>query len=410
MPAASVEVHGLTKRYRRGAIGAASLREELQHLWSRFHGRSPSPATTEFAALDAVTFSVPAGSVCGVIGRNGSGKTTLLKVLSSITLPEEGRAVLRGRVGSLLEIGAGFHGELDGIENIYLNGAILGMSRREVAHKLDDIIAFANVGAFLETPVKRYSSGMYVRLAFAIAAHLDADILLIDEVLAVGDLDFQKKCLGKMKSAASDGRTVLFVSHNLASIRQLCDIAIRLEQGRLIDSGRADGVVDRYLSRASGANVATFAKDELSARLSILESDAEIEVSHMTFNRPYRFALRLHSPRELQHAFVTLSFFSERGELVSALSSIEEGLAPFALQDMELLFWIPALPLMPGEYTSEIAIYVWGEDEPRLSFASEASHTVVAAIVNGASTAYTSEFGLVRLASHASLRTPSVKT
>ena len=201
----AIEIRGLSKRYRRGAIGARSLREELELFWSRRRGHNRQILPDEFYALKDVTFSVPAGSICGIIGRNGSGKTTLLKLLASITLPESGEAILRGRIGSLLEVGAGFHPELNGIENIYLNGAILGMSKTEISSKLQQIIDFADIGAVLETPVKRYSSGMYVRLAFAIAAHLEPDILIIDEVLAVGDAEFQRKSLGKMKNAADEG-------------------------------------------------------------------------------------------------------------------------------------------------------------------------------------------------------------
>src|ERR1700737_4240919 len=226
MPA--IEVRGLSKRYRRGAIGARSLREELELFLSRRRGREPKISSDEFYALKDVTFSVPSGSVCGIIGRNGSGKTTLLKVLTSITVPESGEAVLRGRIGSLLEVGAGFHPELDGIENIYLNGAILGMRRREIARRFDEIVAFAEVEQFLDTPVKRYSSGMYVRLAFAVAAHLEPEILVVDEVLAVGNADFKKKCLGKMSEVSRGGRTVLFVSHNMAAVSSLCDRVIVL--------------------------------------------------------------------------------------------------------------------------------------------------------------------------------------
>src|SRR5438552_3719664 len=223
MAAPMIEVKGLSKRYRLGTFGARSLRDEAEAVWNRLRGkaaRAESPA--DFWALQDVSFSVEPGEVIGIIGRNGAGKSTLLKILSRITEPTAGEVILNGRAASLLEVGTGFHPELSGRENIFLNGAILGMTQREIRKKFDEIVAFADVERFLDTPVKRYSSGMYVRLAFAVAAHLEPEILVIDEVLAVGDHEFQQKCLGKMHSVASkEGRTVLFVSHNLAAINEL---------------------------------------------------------------------------------------------------------------------------------------------------------------------------------------------
>jgi lipopolysaccharide transport system ATP-binding protein len=203
----------------------------------------------EFWALKDVSFDVRRGDVVGVIGRNGAGKSTLLKVLSRITEPTEGRIRIQGRVASLLEVGTGFHPELTGRENIYLNGAILGMTRGEIKSKFDEIVAFAEVERFLDTPVKRYSSGMYVRLAFAVAAHLEPEILVVDEVLAVGDAEFQKKCLGKMKDVAGHGRTVLFVSHNMAAVRALCSKALLLRSGRLALAGNTDDVILHYVDQ-----------------------------------------------------------------------------------------------------------------------------------------------------------------
>jgi lipopolysaccharide transport system ATP-binding protein len=205
--------------------------------------------TEEFWALKDVNFEVRRGEVLGIIGRNGAGKSTLLKVLSRITEPSEGRVEIKGRVASLLEVGTGFHPELSGRENIFLNGAILGMSRREIKAKFDEIVDFSEVERFLDTPVKRYSSGMYVRLAFAVAAHLEPEILVVDEVLAVGDAEFQKKCLGKMQDVAGGGRTVLFVSHNLGAISALCERAIELAAGRVIEEGPSGVVTESHLSR-----------------------------------------------------------------------------------------------------------------------------------------------------------------
>jgi lipopolysaccharide transport system ATP-binding protein len=212
----------------------------------------------EFWALKNVSFQVKQGEVLGIIGRNGAGKSTLLKILSRITDPTEGRVLLRGRVASLLEVGTGFHPELTGRENIYLNGAILGMTRREITKKFDEIVAFAEVDRFLDTPVKRYSSGMYVRLAFAVAAHLEPEILVVDEVLAVGDIEFQRKCLGKMSEVASGGRTVLLVSHNMASIASLCSMAILLEDGLVGRAGPADEIIQFYSVRGAGTTRAEY--------------------------------------------------------------------------------------------------------------------------------------------------------
>ena len=208
----------------------------------------------EFWALRDVSFEIKPGDVVGIIGRNGAGKSTLLKILSRITEPSEGRVEIRGRVASLLEVGTGFHPELTGRENIYLNGAILGMQREEIRRKFDEIIDFAGVEKFLDTPVKRYSSGMYVRLALAIAAHLEPEILVVDEVLAVGDAEFQKKCLGKMRDVAGHGRTVLFVSHNMAAVRQLCPNAMLLHNGSLLALGATSDIVSQYARAATPMN------------------------------------------------------------------------------------------------------------------------------------------------------------
>ncbi len=244
-----IEVHNLGKRYRIGGHRERylSLRDEIAKKLSRAARRAEAEKS-EFWALKDVSFTVQEGEAVGIIGRNGAGKSTLLKVLSQITPPTEGHVIMRGRVASLLEVGTGFHPELTGRENIYLNGAILGMSRREIARKFDEIVAFAEVEKFLDTPVKRYSSGMYVRLAFAVAAHLEPEILVVDEVLAVGDIAFQAKCLGKMRDVALGGRTVLFVSHNLGTIKELCTQAAVLDRGQLGFWGSSVASVHHYTS------------------------------------------------------------------------------------------------------------------------------------------------------------------
>ncbi|NJL47609.1 MAG: ABC transporter ATP-binding protein [Leptolyngbyaceae cyanobacterium SM2_5_2] len=230
--------------------GVKSLGHRLRHP----RKPRPNPYREEFWALKDVSFEVKQGEVVGIIGRNGAGKSTLLKILSRITEPTTGRVRLRGRVASLLEVGTGFHPELTGRENIFLNGAILGMSRTEINRKFDEIVEFAEVSRFLDTPVKRYSSGMYVRLAFAVAAHLEPEILVVDEVLAVGDAAFQKKCLGRMEAVSKEGRTVLFVSHNMAAINNLCRMGILLANGKVISNAKVAIVIDKYIQLQEGTS------------------------------------------------------------------------------------------------------------------------------------------------------------
>jgi lipopolysaccharide transport system ATP-binding protein len=257
----AIRVEGLSKQYRIGGPQARykTLRESLvsaaqapiRRAGKLLRGEAATDHQETIWALKDVSFEVKHGEVLGIIGRNGAGKSTLLKILSRITAPTEGTVDLYGRVGSLLEVGTGFHPELTGRENIYLNGAILGMKRNEIERKFDEIVAFAELEKFLDTPVKHYSSGMYVRLAFAVAAHLDPEILLVDEVLAVGDAAFQKKCLGKMGEVAGEGRTVLFVSHNMAAVQRLCEQTVLIRDGSLAFSGPSEAVVRAYLTQST---------------------------------------------------------------------------------------------------------------------------------------------------------------
>jgi lipopolysaccharide transport system ATP-binding protein len=261
-----LKVEHLYKRYRLGNIDGQAFKEDIVSFWSKLRGL-PDPYETyttsnELAAaksaeevksryvwsLQDVNFEVKKGEVVGIIGKNGAGKSTLLKILSKTTTPTKGNVKIKGRIASLLEVGTGFHPDLTGRENIYMNGAILGMTRYEITQKLDEIVAFAGIEAFIDTPVKRYSSGMYVRLAFAVAAHLEPDILIVDEVLAVGDADFQKKCIGKMKDVSQgEGRTVLFVSHNILSIKQLCNKGVLLKNGKIEIAGDISNVITEYV-------------------------------------------------------------------------------------------------------------------------------------------------------------------
>jgi len=263
-----ISATGVSKEYRLGAVsrGYKTLRETLVGGFRRLgeRARETSPDRS-FWALKDVGFEVRAGEVVGIIGRNGAGKSTLLKILSRITDPTEGRVVIRGRVGSLLEVGTGFHPELTGRENIFMNGAIIGMRKGEIARKFDEIVAFAEVERFIDTAVKHYSSGMYLRLAFAVAANLEPEILFVDEVLAVGDASFQKKCLGKMGEVSKQGRTVLFVSHNMTAVQTLCARAIWLSQGRIERDGPAGNIVGEYLRSSAEASVKQVWDDPSSA-------------------------------------------------------------------------------------------------------------------------------------------------
>ena len=253
--AIAIEVDSLSKKYRLGEYQAAygTLRETLVHAGRRLTRQEHHRPAAEIWALRDVSFQVPEGQVLGIIGRNGAGKSTLLKILTRIAFPTEGRAEIRGRVGSLLEVGTGFNQELTGRENVYLNGAILGMKRREIEQRFDDIVEFSGVERFIDTPVKRYSSGMYVRLAFAVAAHLEPEILFVDEVLSVGDAEFQRRCLGRMEELANTGRTVVFVSHALPAVAQLCDRAIWIDGGQLVGDGPAAEVIANYLHQTHAA-------------------------------------------------------------------------------------------------------------------------------------------------------------
>ena len=263
----AIRVCHLGKKYRLGAhTSHNTMRDHLAHAFRRLLGREPKGASvggeSDFWALRDVSFDVDLGETVGLIGRNGAGKSTLLKILSQITDPTEGEVRMRGRVASLLEVGTGFHPELSGRENVFLNGAILGMARVEIRRKFDEIVAFAEVEKFIDTPVKHYSSGMYVRLAFAVAAHLEPEILIVDEVLAVGDAAFQRKCLGKMGEVSKSGRTVLFVSHNLTAVRSLCRTGVYLSRGQLVVQGPAHEVVQRYLGEGSDGRVSEWSAPE----------------------------------------------------------------------------------------------------------------------------------------------------
>jgi lipopolysaccharide transport system ATP-binding protein len=311
----------------------------------------------EFWALSDVNFEVRRGQVLGIIGRNGAGKSTLLKILSRITEPTRGRVVIRGRVASLLEVGTGFHQELTGRENIYLNGAILGMSRAEIRRKFDEIVAFAEVERFLDTPVKRYSSGMYVRLAFAVAAHLEPEILVVDEVLAVGDAEFQNKCIGKMNNVATaEGRTVLFVSHNMSAVQHLCKRVILLKNGLIACDDLPEKVISQHLSDAvSGGRVDLRAWADRTttgeARITELEWGDEHNGAVIIFGGDLRIRMHIEFSTPLTNPIFGFIIHDASGIPISNSQSTHEGLYPGTVSDhlwVEVVF--PKLTLYPGRY------------------------------------------------------------
>jgi lipopolysaccharide transport system ATP-binding protein len=376
---AAISVEQLSKRYRINTRGGTyrTLRESLvggmSSLWGRLRGAlAPSAGTDqgdeELWALKDVSFEVQPGEVLGVIGRNGAGKSTLLKVLSRITSPTGGQIDLRGRVGSLLEVGTGFHPELSGRENIFLNGAILGMSRREVTRKFDDIVDFAEVSRFIDTPVKRYSSGMYTRLAFAVASHLEPEILIVDEVLAVGDAAFQQKCLGKMGQVSRQGRTVLFVSHNMTAVKSLCTRAILMEGGRVALDGDVDEVVDRYLTAGTdmsrtgvipdSAPRLCDVPDEARFRSVRLTDLAGRETNQLYFGQPFRVSFDCDILKELHDVHFEVSISTTDGTHVSYSTTIDGGRPPLRLgkgrhevaADFDTV-------LLPRDYTIDLGVH-----------------------------------------------------
>jgi homopolymeric O-antigen transport system ATP-binding protein len=383
MSHSAISVSGLSKEYVVGEqvhgtlydLLTASLSAPLRRL--RGIGR-PDARREPFWALREVSFVVEPGEVVGIVGRNGAGKSTLLKILSRITAPTEGRVELRGRVASLLEVGTGFHPELSGRENIFLNGAILGMTRAEVARKFDEIVAFAEVDRFVDTPVKRYSSGMYVRLAFAVAAHLETDVLLVDEVLAVGDASFQRKSLGKMSDAAKSGRTVLFVSHNLSAIRNLCARALLFEGGALSFNGNVDEGLARYersFSSAGGLNSDARFEGPLAGQLrfdQLVCLQGGQPAAMLDPLQEFRIELRGTALRQFPAMEVKLGLFRDGLHIASCHDTPQ----PAPLREGAFLstFRVPAGVFRPGRYTigagavAALGSWTWGSDVAALDF------------------------------------------
>ena len=346
-----IEVENISKRYRLGQFNAQTLRDEVENLFRRFrkNGKDAgvlgaSAPESEFWALRDVSFSVQPGEVVGIIGRNGAGKSTLLKLLSRVTEPTSGQMRIRGRVASLLEVGTGFHPDLTGRENIYLNGAILGMTRAEIRRKFDEIVAFAEVDKFLDTPVKRYSSGMYVRLAFAVAAHLEPEILIVDEVLAVGDAEFQKKCLGKIRDVAGHGRTVLLVSHNMPSINRLCRRCILLDGGQIVIDGDAHTVTAQYMVFDTG----TLAEREWTEGQRPGDEVARLVAVRVLQHGEISNTVDIRYPVDVQ---MTYEIFKQNANLLSAFAFFDsDGILLFVTGDLNDPEW--SRPRARGIYTS----------------------------------------------------------
>jgi lipopolysaccharide transport system ATP-binding protein len=331
----AIHVEHLGKRYslgeRREAYGTLkdALARTLGAPLRAWRERGSRQGKAEIWALQDVSFDVGRGEVLAVIGRNGAGKSTLLKVLSRVARPTVGRAWIHGRVGSLLEVGTGFHSELTGRENIYLNGAILGMTRTDIARKFDEIVAFAELERFLDTPVKRYSSGMYMRLAFAVAAHLEPEILLVDEVLAVGDAGFQRKCLGKMGEVAKEGRTVLFVSHNMASIQRLCHSALLLDSGRMTARGSVADVIQLYLEDAAAPlqrwERSLLPTSDIYFQRIYLSDETGAMLDHVTSASQLRIVMEYVVQRSCRNLQVSVDLLDSNGDLIFASNPQDVG-------------------------------------------------------------------------------------
>ena len=368
-----IRVEGLSKRYRIGERVARyrTLRESLTGALRRPFGRRAADGADLVWALRDVSFEVPRGEILGVIGRNGAGKSTLLKVLSGITCPTEGTVRIHGRVVSLLEVGTGFHPELTGRENVYLNGAILGMRRAEMDRRFDDIVAFAQVERFVDTPVKHYSSGMYFRLAFAVAAHLSPEVVLVDEVLAVGDAEFQRKCLGKMGEAARQARTVLFVSHNMGAISAFCHRVVYLANGRVRAIGTPDAIVAQYLADVFGDDRTDLAELRgagygRTLRFTAIDLAAD-DGANVAFGAPLRFRVTLRSDVSAQELSLGASVFSVTGTCVGTLFTRERfAMAPGEARTFSLT--LAGARLAPGSYYASVSVGHGGRDGGRLDF------------------------------------------
>ena len=375
----AVRAEEISKRYAIGErVRYDTLRDAIMRGFRRQEGRgSRNGGAQEHWALRDVTFDVARGEVIGIIGRNGAGKSTLLKVLSRITEPTMGRAEIRGRVASLLEVGTGFHPELTGRENVFLNGAILGMRRTEINEKFDAIVGFAEVEKFIDTPVKHYSSGMYLRLAFAVAAHLESEILVVDEVLAVGDQAFQQRCLGKLGEAASSGRTVLLVSHNMAAVEGLCERALLIGDGRVVADGPADAVVRRYTSLASAGLAESLSdRTDRAGNGDLRFTGLRIHAGRDEFATLYSgcdavIALDYEAREESKRVQVAITVLDQHDRVLFACDNEQAASAVAIGKAGTLSCRIPELPLAPGTYRVTVWAAVGGTVADYVRYAGE---------------------------------------
>ncbi len=371
-----IKAENISKQYRLGEVGTNSLAHDLNAWWHSIRGkenpylkigeandRTVKGNSDYVWALQDISFEVKKGEVLGIIGRNGAGKSTLLKILSKTTAPTTGTVKMKGRVASLLEVGTGFHPDLSGRDNIYLNGAILGMTRQEIKNKFDEIVDFSGVERYIDTPVKRYSSGMYVRLAFAVAAHLEPEILIIDEVLAVGDAEFQKKCLGKMKEVSDkNGRTVLFVSHNIGAIRTLCTKGLLLQNGKMIDIGATKKVIESYESTSQEGN--TFIVGKFDSDEKIIINKVEITNQKNSKNLNFDFGddvivhINLNAVEDIKRPFFQIHLGIEDYGFFTCASGLIDGFAPSLLKKGEnkISCIFRRAPLFPNKYILRLAI------------------------------------------------------
>lgn len=369
----AIQISGIKKMYKLGQIGGGTLQADLQSWWARKHGKE-DPNTKigqeqrligqTFMALNGIDLTIYKGEALGIIGGNGAGKSTLLKLLSQVTAPTAGKIELHGRIASMLEVGTGFNGEMTGRENIYMNGAILGMTKAEIDAKMEDIIEFSEVRDFIDTPVKRYSSGMYVKLAFSVAAHLDSEIMIMDEVLAVGDMAFQKKCLDKMRDAAKEeGRTVLYVSHNMNTIRQLCDRCVVLNKGRKVFEGEVEEAIQVYLgSKTKSENLVQLEQmprdPEFTPHpvtMSVIEA-LNNETSIYAVGSTLKICLTYSSIKAINNAFLRVIIKTVEGIPVTMIT-VNNGFSIEANQTDRIFFDIDVSRLVPGRYTLSPVIY-----------------------------------------------------
>lgn len=375
-----LRAENISKQYRLGQLGTGTISHDLNRAWAKLRGkedpylkvgdandRSIAGGSEYVWSLKDINFEVYQGEVLGIIGKNGAGKSTLLKILSQVTTPTTGKVMAKGRIASLLEVGTGFHPDLSGRENIFLNGAILGMSKAEIKRKLDEIVDFSGVARYLDTPVKRYSSGMTVRLGFAVAAHLEPEILIIDEVLAVGDQEFQDKCIGKMKDVSNSGRTVLFVSHNLAAVQNLCNTCLYLKNGNILESGLTSKVIESYLGENRNVQLTgeiphdfyrQYGTKEAYFRRILIKDFQDNTIDRLAFSQPFKVVLELEVLKDLKNVMININLGTTLGQPI--LYAVEKRESGYLSKDLlkgkytiEVQF---NLKLLPGNYSFTLGL------------------------------------------------------